>query len=77
MRNKSLEFLDKMAEEGENNFSLSRLRVQLVTLLDVGRNELRAYTIYLVDSGLIKETGPERFEINNDLRLKMGVGKNA
>ena len=72
MRTITLKFLDRMAEQGETRFSIGRLRVQLVNLSSVGRNEVTAYVKYLIDSGLLKEASPGIFEIDHELRLKLG-----
>jgi len=71
MRTKTLNFLDKLAERGENRFSLKMMRVKLINIADIGRNEITAYTKYLIDSNLVKKVGPEVFEINHELRLEL------
>ena len=71
MRTKTLEFLDKMAEQGETRISLTRLKVELINKTDIGRNEVKAYMRYLIDSGLVKGVGGEFFEFDNDLRLNL------
>jgi hypothetical protein len=71
MRKRTLNFLDRLTARGINHFSIKTLQVFLVSYGDVGRNEIKAYTRYLIDSGLIKNTNGEIYKINNDLRLDL------
>ena len=71
MKTKTLKVLDNLSERGLTQISLLKLKVEFINQTNIGRGEFKAYARYMIDSGLIQNTGGEFYQINHELRLNL------